>query len=183
MIRTLRAYFLTRLLREKILLLGFILIGTLWWGSAFWGRTHRFWTEQRRTTVDLREQKLYLDRKVEIETAAEKAASQLDARQTLDGVRLAAAVNQAAHDAGLRNNYSSSQLAPQTNGQFTIHSINFNVNNADYGSLLQFYLNLHKRAPYIGVEQFTLRSNAADTAKLTLVLRVSSVEIPRPERG
>jgi hypothetical protein len=45
--------------------------------------------------------------------------------------------------------------------------------------LEQFYLNLHKRAPYIGIEQFTLRSNAADESKLTLLLRVSSVEIPR----
>jgi hypothetical protein len=46
--------------------------------------------------------------------------------------------------------------------------------------LEQFYLNLHKRAPYIGIEQFTLRANNPnDTSKLTLVLRVSSVEIPR----
>jgi hypothetical protein len=182
MILALRAYFLSRLLREKILLLGFILIGTLWWGSAYFSRSHRFWVEQRRTTIDLKEQQLYLDRRVEIETAAQKAASQLDPRQTLDGIRLASAVSQAAYDAGLRNNYGSNPLPPQTNGVFTIHSIQFQVNNADYVMLEQFYLNLHKRAPYIGIEQFTLRAaNPADASKLTLILRVSSVEIPRVE--
>ena len=179
MIRTLRAYFLTRLLREKVLLLSFILIGTVWWISAFSTRAQAFWQQQRRTTIDLREQQLYLDRRVQIEADADKAASRLDPRQTLDGIRLASAVSQAAHDAGLRNNYGSNPLPPQTNGQFTVHSIQFQVNNADYETLEKFYLNLHKRAPYIGIEQFALRSNANDPSKLTLVLRVSSVEIPR----
>ena len=180
MIRTLRSYFLTRLLREKILLLGFILIGTLWWLSAFSSRANAFWQEQRKTTMDLKEQQLYLDRKEQIEADAQRAASQLDPQKTLDAIRLAAAVSQAAHDAGLRNNYGSNPLPPQTNGQFTIHSIQFQVNNADFVMLEQFYLNLHKRAPYIGIEQFTLRANNPnDASKLTLVLRVSSVEIPR----
>jgi hypothetical protein len=180
MIRALRAYFLTRLLREKILLLGFILIGTVWWVSAFSSRSNTFWREQRRTTLDLKEQQLYLERKDQIEADAQKAASRLEPAKTLDGIRLASAVSQAAYDAGLRNNYGSNPLPPQTNGQFTIHSINFQVNNADYEMLERFYLNLHKRAPYIGIEQFTLRApNPNDASKLTLILRVSSVEIPR----
>ena len=178
MIRTLRIYFLTRQLREKVLLLGFIVIGTVWWLSAFGGRAGKFWREQRATTATLKEQKMWLDNRVSIEAAAQKAASRLDPAQTLDRTRLASAVSQAASEAGLKNT-TSNPLPSQGNGQFTVHSVDFQVNNADYQSLLQFYLNLHKRAPYIGVEKFILSSNANDESKLRLTLTVSAVEIPR----
>jgi hypothetical protein len=180
MIRTLRSYFLTRLLREKILLLGFILIGVLWWGSAFSTRAAGFWREQRTTTATLAEQQVWLDNRVVIENAARKAASQLEASKTLDRTRLLSAVNQAAYEAGLRNNYSGNPAASQdASGQFTVHSIDFAVNNADYETLEKFYLNLHQRAPYIGIERFTLSANRNDQSKLTLNLQVSSVELPR----
>jgi hypothetical protein len=179
MIRALRAYFLTRLLREKLLLLGFVLIGVVWWGSAFASRAGKFWRDQRSTTLTLAEQQQWLNNRTAIEAAAQKAASKLDPSQTLDRTRLASAVGQAAHDAGLRNNYSSNPVPSETNGQFTVHSVDFTVTNADFLMLEQFYLNLHKRAPYIGIETFTLRSNVNDSNKLNLVVRVSSVEIPR----
>jgi hypothetical protein len=53
------------------------------------------------------------------------------------------------------------------------------VTNADYGTLARFYLNLQQRAPYLGIDRFTLASSRGDPAKLTLNLRVSAVEIPR----
>jgi len=180
MIRTIRSYFLSRLLREKLLLLGLLLIGVLWWLSAFGSQVGRFWREQRSTTVTLAEQQQWLKNRVVIETAAQKAASQLDPGKTFDQTRLVNAVNQAAFDAGLRNNYFTiSAAAPETNGQFTVHSVESNVTNADYGMLAQFYLNLNKNSTYIGIERFALASNRADPSKLTLKLQISSVEIKR----
>jgi hypothetical protein len=179
MIRTIRAYFLSRLLREKLLLLGFILIGALWWLSAFGGRAAGFLKERRATVVTLSEQQQWLNNRVAIEAAAQKAASRLDSGKTLDQTRLVNAVNQAAYDAGLRNNYASTSSASETNGQFTVHSVEYQVTNADYPTLARFYLNLHQRAPYIGIERFALASNRGDVSKLTLNLRISSVEIPR----
>lgn len=179
MIRALRAYFLSRLLREKVLLLGFILIGTLWWMSAFAGRASRFWRDQRSATATLAEQQQWLNNRVKIEEAARKAAAQLDPSKTLDGTRLVSAVNQAAYEAGLRNNYSANPATHETNGQFTVHTADYTVTNADYEMLARFYLNLHQRAPYIGIERFALSSRPNDASKLTLNLRVSSVEIPR----
>ncbi len=178
MIRTLRVYFLTRQLREKVLLLGFILFATVWWLWAYSGRANRFWRDQRSTTLTLKEQRQWLDNRLSIETAAQKAASRLDPSQTLDRLRLASAVTQAANESGLRNT-TSNPLPSQTNGQFTVHSVDFQAINANYEALLQFYLKLHKRAPYIGVEKFQLNSNANDESKLTLRLVVSAVEIPR----
>lgn len=179
MIRTIRAYFLSRLLREKLLLLGLVLIGALWWLSAFGSRAGRFWREQRTTTTTLAVQQKWLNNRVVIETAVEKAAARLDSAKTLDRTRLVDALNQAAHDAGLRNNYRSDSATSDPSGQFTVHSVEYTVTQADYGMLQRFYLNLHQRSPYIGIERFALVPNQADPSKVTLNLRASAVEIQR----
>lgn len=179
MILTLRAYFLSRLLREKVLLLGLLLIGALWWLSAFGTRAGRFWREQRDTTVRLAEQQQWLNNRVKIAADEQRAAARFEAAKTLDGTRLVDALNQAAHDAGLRNNYSSEAPTTDTSGQFKVHSVDFTVRQADYLLLQRFYLNLHQRAPYLGIERVTLSPNLADGSKVTLVLRASAVEVQR----
>ncbi|MEI6467776.1 MAG: hypothetical protein WCQ89_23855, partial [Verrucomicrobiota bacterium] len=105
MIRTLRASFLSRLLREKMLLLGLLLIAVLWWLAAFSGQIATFWKQQRSTTTTLAEQKQWLVNRAPIEAAAQKAAARLEPGKTLDQTRLVNALNQAAFEAGLRNNY------------------------------------------------------------------------------
>lgn len=180
MIRTLRAYFLGRLLREKVLLLAFILIGLAWWLTAFNRRALGFWRAQHSTTVELADQQRWLENRVKIEADAQKAASRLDPSQTLDANRLVSAINQAASEAGLKNNYGTSGSATtETNGQLKIHTVQYNVTGADYLTLEKFYLNLHKRAPYIGIEQFQLAGRGNNSPLLNMSLRVSSVEIPR----
>lgn len=180
MIAALRVYFLTRRLREKFLLLAFLLIGVLWWLSAFGGRAGVFWREQRSTGATLADQKLWLDQREIVQKRVAASAAQLEPGKTLDRAQLLDAIGQAAHDAGLRNNYGSSAPATsETNGQFTVHSVDYQVTGGDFVMLQQFYLNLQKRAPYIGIERFGLGSNRGNEAKLTLQLRVTAVELPR----
>ena len=179
MIRTLRAFFLGRLLREKLLLLVFVLIGALWWLTAFNKRAVAFWREQRSTTIELAEQQRWIDNERAIDENAKKAAGRFEPGQTLNGIRLVAALNSAAYEAGLRNNYRSEQTTSITNGQFTVYSTVFSVSGATYDTLLKFYLNVHKRAPYVGIDGLQLSANSANRNLLNLQLRVSSVEIPR----
>ena len=182
MIAALRVYFLTRRMREKFLLLAFLLIGLLWWLSAFGRRAGVAWREHRSTTNALAEQQLWLERREIIQKSVQAAAAQLDPAKTLDRAQLLDAVNQAAHEAGLRNNYggSSSPTSDRSEG-FTVHSVEYQVTGAGFEMLANFYLNLHKRAPYIGIERFGLGSSRANPNedKLTLNLRVTAVELPR----
>jgi len=178
MIRTLRAFFLSRLLREKLLLVAFAAIGLLWWGSAFSTRAGRFLQEKRRTTVALAEQQQWLDNRRMIEAAAQKAAAQLKPELTLDGTRLLAEISGIARDAGLRN-VAGGSLTDQSNGQFSIHTLDYTVNRSEWGLLRKFYETLQKRSPYIGIERFQLSADGVNPAQLSLALRVSSVEITR----
>jgi hypothetical protein len=176
MIRTLRALFLSRLLREKILLLAFFGLGTLWWLSSFADRAARFVREERALGIELAIQQQWLDNRGLIEATAQKAASRLDPAQTRNSTRLFTEVSNLANEAGFRNAIINPQ-PPATIGQFSIHTLNFTVNNVDWEALKKFYLALQAKAPYVGIDQFSLNNPGNNTH--TLGMRISSVEIAR----
>jgi len=178
MIRSLRASFLSRALREKLLVVAFLAIGVAWWGSAEVTRINRFWREQRTTTRNLAEQTLWIKNKAVIEETAQKTAGRFDQARTLNANQLQATIAQLLNEAGLKNN-SSSPLPETRTDQFAVHEVEFRINNIEWGALTKFYESLQKYAPYIGVEKFILSSMPNNEAVLVLSLKVVSVEIMR----
>lgn len=176
MIRTLRALFLARLLREKLLLVAFAVLGVVMWFSGFSTRVGTFWREQRSTTVSLAEQKQWLANRTAIDASAQKAAARLDAAQTLDATRLYAEVDKLARAAGVTPGLGEQRDV--TGDQFSVHSLQVTINKVDWEALKKFYLNLQARSPYISIEQFTLNAPPAGSP-LSAVLRVSSVEVAK----
>jgi len=76
-------------------------------------------------------------------------------------------------------NVTAASCVTKSNGQFSVHTMQFNVPKADWEALKNFYFTLQARSPYIGIEQFTLQAERANPALLTAALRVSSVEIAK----
>lgn len=179
MIRSLRAYFLSRALREKLLLVAFVAILVGWWASAFSTRAGVFWRQQRATTAELKVQEEWIKNRTRIEELAQETAGRLDPTRTLNANQLATTIQQLASEAGLRNASTDGAAVTRRSGQFAIHQVRYTIRNADWEALTKFYQSLQQRAPYIGVEQFTLQSAANNPAQLTLALRVASVEIER----
>jgi len=179
MIRSIRAFFLSRALREKLLLVAFVAIGALWWLSAFGTRAGQFWRDQRTTTTRLKEQAEWIKNRTVIEETAQKTAARLDPARTLNGNQLVTTVAQIAREAGLQNATSSGNPITRTSGQFAIHETDYTIRNTDWDSLIKFYEELQKRSPYISVERFSLVAGANNAAQLTLGLKVVSVEIVR----
>jgi hypothetical protein len=176
MIRALRAFFLARFVREKLLLTGFVVLAAAIWLSSLAGRTTRFVREVRATTSSLNEQQLWFSNRSKIEAQAQAAAAQLDAARTLDATRLLAEVAAIADEAGIKNP-TTGESQDQSNGQFSVHTLRFNVTRTDWDSIKAFYLGLQKRSPYIGIEQFRLQVDRANAALLNASIRISSVEI------
>lgn len=180
MILNLRAMFLGRALREKLLLLAFLAIGLLWWGSALARRAAQFNREQRSTTSRLNEQQMWIDNRAFIEANARETAARLDPTRTLNANQLAAAIAQLANEAGLGANASSGGLNTQIIGQFAMHSLVYTIRNVDWEKSLQkFYIGLQQRAPYIVIEQFAVVAAPNNPAQLTVQMRVVSFEIVR----
>ena len=173
-----KAYFLSRLLREKILLLAFVLIGAAIWISSVSNRVGAGWRAIRTTTTDLDVQQRWLVQRARIEKEANLAIAHLDPSLTFDSVRLQNELNTMAREASLTG-YEVSDSRDQSTTQFAVHSVQFSVRNADIGSLVAFYKALSGHAPYISIEQFSLASNRANPAQLNISWKVTSVEIAK----
>lgn len=175
--RALKAFFLRRLLREKILLAAFVALGALTWLSNYARRANRFWAAQRTTTAELTEQQQWLDNRATIEAAALKAVKDLDPARTFDDTRLVGELSSLARDHSLR--FTNDTPRTERSGQFAVHTVQFNLPKAEWDALRKFYAQLAQRSPYIGIEQFSLAADLANPAQLNASLRVSSVEIIR----
>ncbi|HXQ81223.1 MAG TPA: hypothetical protein VN775_07930 [Opitutaceae bacterium] len=178
MIRTLRAFFLSRFLREKLLVTGIAVLVAALWLSSIGNRAVRFVHAVRVTTSSLNEQARWLSDRAAIEASAQAAAGRLDAVRTLDTTRLLAEVSAIAVESGLKNS-TSGEPKDVSNGQFSVHTLQFNVTKADWGTLKQFYLALSKRSPYIGIEQCSLQVDRANQLLLSANFQISSVEISK----
>lgn len=184
MIRTLRLFFLSRLLREKLLLVTFVAIGAVIWFSDFGTRSLGWMRNQRITSEQLKTQDRLLRDEPVIQENAQKAAAQLVPEKTLHGTRLFATVRELASEAGLRN-VTNDGLAPQgSSGQFTVNTLTITARATDadpaknWDSVLKFYTAVQQRSPYIAIDQFILQPQSrANPGQLTLVLKVSSVQI------
>jgi hypothetical protein len=177
MIRTLRALFLARLFREKLLLVVFVVFGLLWWLSAFSTRLKGFTTQSRRTGAILTEQQLWLDNRKRIDADAAKAAAKFDRTKTLDGNRLLGEVANLARTAGIQERNTSAMLGPpETNGQFTVNTLNFTASRTEWGALSKFYLALEQRSPYISIYSMQVAVSSGNEVLLDVTLKLSALE-------
>ena len=171
----LKTYFLNRLLREKLLLVIITALAALVLRSNFSGRVLRAWRAQHTTTITLAEQQEWLTNRATIEAGAGRAVKNLDPARTLDDTQLVGELNALARAQGLK--FASDSPRTERSGQFAVHTVQFNLLKMDWDALKRFYLELTKRSPYIGIEQFSLQSERTNPTLLNASLRVSSVEI------
>lgn len=173
-----KPFFLSRLLREKILILAFAVIGAAIWLSGVSDRAGLTMRNIKTTSVDLDVQTRWLLQRERIDKEAALAIEHLDPSRTFDNVRLQSELNALARAAGL-SNYDVSDSRTDRTSQFSVHSVQFSVRNADISTLINFYQALGQRAPYLGLEKFQLASNRANPNQLTAAWRVTSVEIAK----
>jgi hypothetical protein len=172
-----KAFFLSRLMREKALLLAFVGIIAAIWLSSFVTRAGAFSRGFSQTTNVLGQQRTVLNRRQASEDAAKKAIAQFDPTKTYNLSSLIAAVNQLAAVADLKNT-TIEAFPDEPTPQFVMHSIRFRVvgqkDKPGFLKLRRFYLELGKKSPYIGIEQCTMGTSAAT---LTTEFKLSAVEI------
>jgi hypothetical protein len=171
-----KAYFLHRLLLEKILLTGFVLLIAVLWLSNLVKRAGRLAIDFRDTTAILSAQSISLAGRADTEAKVKRALAQLDPARTLDGARLQGDLNTMA--TGLPNTQIDAR-GDEAGEQFIKHSVQFTVRKVDWGALQHFYVDLSKRAPYINIEECTVAADKANRAELSATMLISSVEIVR----
>jgi hypothetical protein len=172
-----KAFFLSRALREKVLLVALIVGGAAMLLSATGKRAGVFWREAKATSAELEDQEMVLGQKDAIEQRSQAAIEQLDPSKTFDQVRLQSEINTITNIAGLASKTGIRSVPSEKAGQFSVHTVQVVIRNADYESLTKFYTELQKRSPYIGIVSFDLSSaSAANGQALTQTMSISSMQ-------
>jgi hypothetical protein len=174
--KALKAFFIGRLLTEKILLNGFLLLIAFWWFSHVAHRVAVFSREFRNTATILHAQRTSLAGRAETEARVKRALGQLEPARTLDSARLQGDLNTMA--AGLPNTQIDAR-PDEPADQFIVHRVQFSVRKVDWATLQHFYVELSKRSPYISIEQCSISADRANPAELSATMLISSVEIAR----
>jgi len=170
-------FFLTRAMREKMLMLLFVGLAAFIWLSSAVRRGRVFLADWRGTAIELASQGKMLQDRARIEKQAEAAIKHLDPTKTLDGTRLNGELDAIGRQAGLSPNIDS-PTSTRTD-QFTFHSTQITFQKADLEALLRFNDELAKRSPYLGLEWCSLTVDRANPRQLNAAFRVSSTEIRR----
>jgi hypothetical protein len=174
-----KTFFFSRHIREKILLTTLLALVAIVWLGRVARSARAFWVDWRANATVLATQQQWLNNRASIEASAAKSIAHLDPARTFSSPRLLGELSTIADQVGVRNGTSSEILETQLTNQFSVNTVQVAVRNADLPSLLSFYDELEKRAPYIGLEQFSLSANPTNPSLLSAVMRVSSVEINR----
>ncbi|HWZ93609.1 MAG TPA: hypothetical protein VNW30_00270 [Opitutaceae bacterium] len=174
--KVLKAFFLSRLLTEKILLTGFSVLILAWAFIHMIRDVGRFSSGFRDTGAILHAQRASLNARADTEARVKRALLKLDPARTLDSARLQGDLNTLA--TGLTD--TSIDARPDEPADLFIkHSVQFSVRKVDWSALQQFYVALSKRSPYISIEQCSISADRVTPTELNATMLISSVEIAK----
>jgi hypothetical protein len=169
-------FYNTKSLRERLLMLGFLLIGVVWWGSDLAGRVRFNVSAWQTAGHDAELQQLWLAQEAAVGARTAAVAQQLDAGRTMNAAQAFTEVDRLAqglpHDLG-------GQRTDRTDN-FALHSLQITFRRVDMAGLLRFYEGVAARAPYLGIDQCVINADRASPGMVTAVFRVYSVEAVRP---
>lgn len=170
-----KRYFLTRSVREQVLLLAFVLLAAATWLASGIGRARERWLEHRSLRAGQETQEAWLANRETIAARAAAAVHQLEPARTLNGTRLVGELNALANTAGLAAEVSGQRT--ERTAQFSFHAAQVSFRRADLGALVRFYEALAARSPYVGIEQMTLTSDRGAPGQVNATFRVVAAEL------
>ncbi len=173
-----KAFFLGRTLRERLLLLAFALIALGWWAPVALGRLGALRRDLKGFYVERETQQMWLSHRTEIETRAAAAGRTLDPAKTLDASQAFAELNRMT--AGLTAEIGAQRT--EQAGQFALHNVQVSIRRVDMKGLLGFYDQVNARAPYLGIEQCAISLDRANPGLLNTVFRIYSIEALHPAK-
>lgn len=173
-------FFLTRQLREKLLLLGFVAVAAFIWLDDVSGRVAVVWREWRRTEVDADVQKRWLAQAKPVDERQRTAIANLDPKKSYDGVRLQSEISTMARGAGLNSAEVSPPKTTRSN-QLAVHAVVVTLRNVELAGLVAFYRELGRRHPYIGIDKARLDAGRTNPNLVTAVFDLSAVEVKSEE--
>ncbi len=173
-----KTWFQSRNRREQLLITAFAFLGAFVWLLSVSGRFRARWAEWHSTQTEVSAQQLWLERQKEIEARAAEAVRNLDPARTFDPTRLMSTVGALASAASLTPTIDPP--VTQRTPQFAFHSMKVTFRRVAPVSLLSFYDEVAKQAPYLSLEQIAMQTERSAPGMLNVTLQISATQITKP---
>lgn len=176
-----KAWFLSRTLRENLLVLFLAVAIAVVWLAAAAGRLMQGWQGWHSVAVERENQRLWLGHRTAVEERTAQAVKNFEPGRTLDASHLIGEVSALAAAAGLSAGIDPPRT--QRTDQFAYHTVQVTFRRAALGALVGFYEALGRRAPYLALEQCTLAADRANPAQINATFIIFSVETDASAHG
>ncbi len=170
-----KQWILSRTVREQTLVVVLALAASLVWLFSGLKHVKRSYADWQLSRQEHANQQLWLDRQSEIETKAAEAVKNLDPARTYDSTKLVATVTTLAAQASLTPSIDPPHT--ERTPQFNYHTVRVNFRRATLPSLLKFYEQFAKLAPYLNLEQITVQTDRNTPGQLGVTLQISAPQI------
>jgi len=170
-----RQYFDKRTQREKFLVVFMMAVALIIWGTLFLDRFSSLLQSRASLNRVIAQQQVWLDNRDIIRLRVEEGVRNLDPARTLSGNRLFVEVGSIARAHRLTPAVDS----PRTEEAdvFSYNTVTVRLNRALLADLINFTSDLQGRAPYMAIEDVTIRADQTDYRQLNAVYTISSVEL------
>jgi hypothetical protein len=155
-----KAFFLGRQFREKLILIALLGIGSAWWGSALYGSARKFRDDEAKQKDARAKQLEVLNRGDQILAAQHKLIEKLDPVRTVDSTdELLLAVDRIAKAHPGIGAIGSSQPKVSRGAQLTMITQQITMNNVatDMNDLVEVYRDFARLAPYVTIVESSIR--------------------------
>ncbi len=167
--------------REKLLLLAFVVVALLIWGNSLLGRFSDWNTQREQADIDLEDQQAWLERSDEYAAGLERALQIVDPAKTYASTRLAGRIDALVRQAGLLPNADIAPVRTREGEIFNDHNVRVRLSRISIADLIEFNSLLEQYSPYINLESIRIRKNRNRPEELDVRYEINSFELKDPD--
>ena len=164
-------------LREKYLLLGFIVILLLVWIGNFSNKLYDWKNEKNEASNELEIQKQWLDKSSYYEKELALALEKVDPSKTFSALQLVEKIDAINRSIKIAEKTDSDVPRTKEGEIFNDHTLKLRLNNVNIEEFKTFIANIEPLSPYISPTSVRIKSNQRNPELLNIRLEINSFDL------
>ena len=179
MIQVVNKIYQQRTLREKFLLLGFVLLLFIIWSQSFFNKFSDWNIQRKFTSTELINQEAWLDRKVQYAEELAIALEKLEPSKTFSSAQLSGQLDALIREIKLEDKTDIDPVQTQTSEIFNDHSLRLRLKGVSIEEFILFSNGLVTFFPYISPKSIRIDKNQKRPEELNIVFEIISFDLTK----
>lgn len=166
-----------RTLREKFLLLGFILVLFIIWSQSFLTKASTWNSERESASIELINQQKWLDREVQYAEALAIALEKVEPSKTFSAAQLSGQVDAVIREIKLEGKTDIDPVQTRTSEIFNDHTMRLRLKGVTVQEFINFNRRLKSFSPYIAPESIRITKNQRRPQEMNIRFDINSFDL------